>query len=72
MSCATTFDIDVYHPGYLAVTLPILWIIFICGTNITHEGTTHEGTMCHVPFPGQQVKSQGHTGHLHFALIYNF
>ena len=39
----------------------ILWIIFICGTN-----KTHEGTICHVPFPDQQVKGQGHTGHLLF------
>ena len=33
--------------GYLAVT-PIDIIIFICGTN-----TTHEGTICYVPFPGE-------------------
>ena len=57
-----TFDLDLYDQGYLAATLPILWIIFICGAN-----TSHEGTMFHVPFPGQQVKGQGHTGHLHFC-----
>ena len=34
-----------YLQDYLAVMLPILWIIF---TNTTHEGTT-----CHVPFLGQ-------------------
>ena len=57
--------------------LPISWIIFICGTN-----TTHGGTMCCAPFPGQLVTSQGHMGHsnscgqgrryLHRSLIYNF
>ena len=56
MSHAMTFDLDLYLQGYLAVT-PIYIIIFICGTN-----TTHEGTMCHVPFTGQKVKSQGHKG----------
>ena len=38
-------DLDLYLQYYLAATLPILWIIFICGTN-----TSHEGTMCYVPF----------------------
>ena len=52
------FDPNLYLQGYLAVTLPILWIIFTCGIN-----TTHEGTMCHVPFRGQ-----GHTGFSHFAV----
>ena len=51
-----TFDLDLYLQGYLVVTLPILSIIFICGTN-----SAHEGTMCYEPFPGQQVKDQGHT-----------
>ena len=51
MSHAMTFDLDLYLQGYLAAALPMLSIIFICGTN-----TTQEGTMCHVPFPGQQVK----------------
>ena len=32
----------------LAMTLPILWIIFTCDTN-----TTHKGTMYHIPFPGE-------------------
>ena len=41
------YDLDLYLQGYLAVTLPILWIIFMCGTD-----TTHEGTMCLVMFPG--------------------
>ena len=35
--------------------LPISWIIFICGTN-----KTHEGTVCCIPFLG---KGQGHTDH---------
>ena len=52
-----TFDLDLCHQGYLAVTLPFLWIILICGTN-----TTHEGTIYHIPFSGQYVKGQGHTG----------
>ena len=34
-----TFDLDLYLQGYLTVTLLILWIIFICGTNTTWEGT---------------------------------
>ena len=45
---AVTFDLDIYREGYLAVTLPISWIIIICGTN-----TTHEGTRCHTSFLGQ-------------------
>ena len=48
VSHTMTFDLDLFLQGYLAVTLSILWIIFICGTN-----TAHEGTMCYVPFPGQ-------------------
>ena len=40
------------HPSHmpcpLCGSLPVSWIILICGTNITHEGT-----MCCVPFPGQ-------------------
>ena len=75
----TTFDLDLYLKGYLSVILPILWIIFIyiCDTN-----TTPEGTMCHVPFPGQYVEGQGHPGRSNFcswgwgypcrSLIYNF
>ena len=38
---AISFDLDLYLQDYLAVTWPISWIIVICGTN-----TTHEGTMC--------------------------
>ena len=45
-----TFDLGIYLQGYLAVTLPISWIVFICGTN-----TTHEGTMCHISFLCQKV-----------------
>ena len=37
VSHAMTFDLDLYLQSYLAVTLPILWIIFICGTNTTPE-----------------------------------
>ena len=48
MSCAMTFDLDLYLQDYLAVKLPILWIIFTCDPN-----TTQEGMMYHVPFPGQ-------------------
>ena len=45
-----TFDLELYLQGYFAVTLPILWIIFIRGTNATHEAT-----MCHAPpFPDQR------------------
>ena len=50
VSHTMTFDLDLYLQGYLAV-MPIYIIIFIYDTN-----TTHEGTMCHVPFSGQQVK----------------
>ena len=46
--CVACRDLDLYFEGYLAVTLPILWIMYICGTN-----TTHESTLCHVPFSGQ-------------------
>ena len=52
VSHAMTFDLNLYLHGYLAMTLPILWVIFTCGTN-----TTREGTMCHVPFPGQRSRS---------------
>ena len=51
-----TFDLDLYLQDYLAVKLPILWIIFTCDPN-----TTQEGMMCHVPFSGQEVKGQGYT-----------
>ena len=43
-----TFDIVLYLKGYLAVTLPILSIMFTCGTN-----TTREGMICHAALPGQ-------------------
>ena len=43
-----SFDFGIHLQGYSAVTLPILWIIFTCGTNITHQGM-----ICHIPFPGQ-------------------
>ena len=33
-----TFDLELYLRGDLAVTLPISWIMFICGSNTTHEG----------------------------------
>ena len=46
--CVVHNDLDLYLQGDLAVALPILWIILTCGTN-----TTHERTMCHIPFPGQ-------------------
>ena len=51
VSYAVTLDFDLYLRSYLAVTLPIAWIIFICGTN-----TTHEGTMCHVLFQVNRLK----------------
>ena len=38
----------VFQYFFLAVTLLISWIIFICGRN-----TAHEGTMCYITFPGQ-------------------
>ena len=47
-----TFDLDLYLQGCLSVILPISWIIFICGTN-----TTHEGIMCHISFLGQRSRS---------------
>ena len=40
----------------------ILWILFICGTNTTHEGTTS-----HVLFSSQWVKGQGHMGRSNFC-----
>ena len=40
----------------------ISWIDLISGTN-----TNHEWTMCHVTFPGQKVKGQGHRGHQEFG-----
>ena len=52
VSHAMTFDLDLYLQGYLAVTLPISWIIFMCDTN-----TIYGGTMCHLPFPGQRSRS---------------
>ena len=58
VSHAMTLDLDLYLKGYLAAT-PISCIIFICGPN-----TTHEGTMCYIPYPGQR---QGHTGRSHFC-----
>ena len=48
VSYAMTFDLDFYLQGYLTGTLPISWIIFICGTN-----TIHKGMMCQIPFPDQ-------------------
>ena len=48
-----TFDLDLYLQGYLAVTLPISWIIFIYDTNATHEGT-----MCQLSFLGQRLRSR--------------
>ena len=46
-----TFGLDLYLLDYLAVALPISWIIFISDTNATHEGA-----ICHVPFPGQRSR----------------
>ena len=43
-----TFDVELYLQYYLIVMLPISWIVSISDTNITYEGT-----MCHLPFPGQ-------------------
>ena len=50
-----TFDLGLYPQGHSAVTSPTSWIIFICGTNITHGGTTisrslDQRTMSHPPF----------------------
>ena len=39
-------------PCPLCGSLPISWIIFICGIN-----TTQEGTMCRVPLSGQRSRS---------------
>ena len=55
------FDLDLHLQCYLAAMLPNSWILFMCGTN-----TTHEEMMCHAPFPGQLFKGKGHTGHSHF------
>ena len=49
---AMTFDLDLYFQGYLAVTLRISWIMFICCTN-----RTHQGTMCHISFLGRRSRS---------------
>ena len=38
MAHTMTFDLDQGLQGYLPVTLPVLWIIFICDTYTTHEG----------------------------------
>ena len=38
VSHAMTFDLDLYLQGYLAVTLPISWIIFMCDTNTIYGG----------------------------------
>ena len=35
-----TLDLDLYLQSYLTVTLPILWIILICGTNTTYVSRT--------------------------------
>ena len=60
---AMTSDLDLYQ-GYLAVNLPILWIIFTCDQNTTQEGIT-----CNVLFPNQEAKGQSHTGGSHFFSI---
>ena len=49
-----------FLPCPLCGSMPI-WPSFIWGRN-----TTHEITMCRAPFPGQQIKGQGQTGHLKF------
>ena len=33
---------------------------------IWNTHTTHEVTMCHIPFRGPKIKGQGHSGHLKF------
>ena len=55
---AMAFDLDVYLQS-LSCDIAIFWIIFTCGTN-----TTHEGTICYVPFPGQRSRS-----HRSFAFL---
>ena len=40
-----TSGLDLYLHDYLAVALPLPWIVSLCGLN-----TTHEGTMCNIPF----------------------
>ena len=61
VSHVTTFDLDLYLQDYLTVTLPILWNVYIyIYVYIYDTNTTHEGTMCHVSFPGQYIKGQGH------------
>ena len=37
-SRAMTFELGIYPQSHLVVMSPISWIIFICGTNITHGG----------------------------------
>ena len=38
VSHVMTLDLDLYLKGYLALTLPISWIIFICCTDTTVRG----------------------------------
>ena len=70
--------LSVPHGCQLCGSLHVSWIIFICGTN-----TTHEGMMCHIPFPGRTIgqKSRSHgsfkfllsdRGHPSRSPIYNF
>ena len=63
--CPMTFDLDLYLQGYLAVTLPISWSIHMWCKS-THEWTR---TMCHLSFPGQQVRGQGHRGRSNFCRL---
>ena len=53
--CPMTFDPDLYLQGYLAVTLPISWSIFICGTNQPMSGQGQCVTY-HFPVNRSKVK----------------
>ena len=46
-----------FLPCPLGSSVPISPIHFICSTQ-----TIHNKTMCHAPFPGQQIKGQVHPG----------
>ena len=61
-----TFELDLYRQGYLAVTLPVLWIVYTCGTN-----KTREKMMCHI-FAVKGGGGGGGGGVLLWSLNYNF
>ena len=67
---AIAFDLDIYFQGYLAVTLPILWIIFICGTNTTHEEIMSIGQKSRSHRSFESLPSG--MGYLSKSPIYNF